>query len=185
MASEPITPSKGQRVRIRRYIQPSLTPGDIARELSSDVTATATKVWPQGNVIDLDPATAVVHYVNNEGRRDDPFGLAWRVGLDFVFLGGKPQDGTCMYLVTEVEVLPEAGDGSMERARAKLTAEPFGIPAAQAQPTLEYACIHGMRRLVDVGHDVGIRYDTAYGFRVYDLTEEAGQEGYAQAGDPA
>jgi hypothetical protein len=110
--SETYIPDVGQRVRIRRYIQPSLTPGDIARQMNSDVEGTVSAVGARGRTIDMDPASAVVHYVADGKDREAPYGTMWRVGLGYVFLGGKPQEGTCMYLVTEVEALPEAGDPS-------------------------------------------------------------------------
>jgi hypothetical protein len=104
--TEPDIPGAGLRVRIRRYIQPSLTPGDIARQMNSDVEATIASVGARGRTIDVDPASALVHYVADGKDREAPYGTMWRVGLGYVFLGGKPQEGTCMYLVTEVEVLP-------------------------------------------------------------------------------
>jgi hypothetical protein len=75
---------------------------------------------------------------------------------------------------------------SQQRAYSKLTAAPFGISAGKAEAALKYALRLGARRLVEAGHDIGIRYDTAHGFRVYDLTKDAEQEEYTAAfGDPA
>ena len=97
----------GRRVRIRCHVQPSLTPGDCARELDLDLEGTVTRVLADGRTVELDPDSAQVHYAHDGHHQAAPLGLAWRKSLDYVFLGGSARDGTCQYLVTEVEVDPE------------------------------------------------------------------------------
>jgi hypothetical protein len=70
-------------------------------------------------------------------------------------------------------------EGSPQHAYAKLTAEPFNVSEEGAGAVLKYAQRHGPRRLVGPGRDIGILYDTANGFRVFDLTKDAEQEAYA------
>jgi hypothetical protein len=74
-------PQQGDRVRARRYEQPTLNGSDPSRELQHEWTGTADGV--RGMITD-------------EGEYID-FG--------YVFLGGNPSLGTCAYAVTEVEPL--------------------------------------------------------------------------------
>ena len=72
----------GERVTVRRYVQPTLRSGDPSRELTHQHEGTVTGIDPQGRMVfDSLP---------------DP------VFPEHAFLGGDPAQGTCRYLVTEV-----------------------------------------------------------------------------------
>lgn len=75
----------GTRVRVRRWIQPTLRPGDPERELADEITGTVAGVPGSAGLMILD------------SRPGEP------VCPEFQFLGGLPQDGTARYMVTEVE----------------------------------------------------------------------------------
>jgi hypothetical protein len=117
-------PAFGDRVRVRRYEQPSLRPGDPDRKLLIELTGTIT--YASRVTIDLDPATVVITV--NETGHDDPLGAMWRVGLRYVFLGSTGQtvpratadaDGRNWYLVTEVTPAPaNAYEAAIERMEA-------------------------------------------------------------------
>ncbi len=88
-AQQPYEPCEGDRVRARRYEQPTPSRGDPDRKLIHEWTGTAA---------------------GPHGMRVDGGGEHGGEYLDFryVFLGGSPEDGTCAYLVTDVELLPPA-----------------------------------------------------------------------------
>lgn len=71
----------GQRVHARRYAQTGLRHDAPGRELTGEWTGTAD---------------------GKRGMRID--GSGEYLDFGYVFLGGDPQDGTCMYLVTEAKV---------------------------------------------------------------------------------
>jgi hypothetical protein len=73
-------PRAGDRVRARRYEQPTLKPGDPARVLMAEWTGTANA--HNGMVADSGSY----------------------VSFDYVFLGASRRDGS-LYAVTEVELL--------------------------------------------------------------------------------
>jgi hypothetical protein len=86
MTAVPRKPAPGDSVTVRRWVQPSLEPGDPRRELA-------------------------VEYSGVIGDMADGLILMGEAGggffcPDYVFLGGDPQAGTCAYLVTEI--IPEA-----------------------------------------------------------------------------
>lgn len=93
----------GRRVRIRRYVVSGIPQ---ARELDADVEGTVTGLYGP-RVLELDPASAVVRYASEGHDVAEPFGAAWRIGLDYVHLGGSVKDGSTAYLITEVEPDPE------------------------------------------------------------------------------
>lgn len=72
----------GKRVRVRRWIQSTISTGEPERELADDLTGTVTAA--DGGLMTLD------------SRPGEP------VCPEFQFLGGLPQDETARYLVTEV-----------------------------------------------------------------------------------
>lgn len=79
-------PHAGDRVRVRRYQQPHLDRPD-GRELEAEYTGIVKDIryWPGQTQIFMDEA---------EGGFFCP---------EYVFFGGDPRDGTCRYLVTEIE----------------------------------------------------------------------------------
>jgi hypothetical protein len=87
-------PRPGERVTVRRYIQPTLTPGDPERKLTFQVTGTLTDVEIKGSAYRLSFGSPdlVVQY-DDDGHREPAM-------FDVVFTGYtflKPD-----YLVTEV-----------------------------------------------------------------------------------
>jgi hypothetical protein len=82
-ATKTYEPRIGDKVRVRRFVQPGLRGSHPERELQGEWTGTVTSEW--GCSLDADAG----EYLD--------FG--------YVFLGGNPADGTCSYLVTEVETV--------------------------------------------------------------------------------
>jgi hypothetical protein len=76
-------PKEGERVRARRYEQPTLRHGDPDRRLIGDWTGIAN--------------------AHNGMLTDDGPARSTYLSFDYVFLGGRPQDGTARYAVTDVE----------------------------------------------------------------------------------
>jgi hypothetical protein len=76
-------PKRGDRVRARRYEQPTLIPGDPRRVLTGEWTGTVNA--HHGMLTDDGPARSTY------------------LSFGYVFLGGRPEDGTAAYAVTEVE----------------------------------------------------------------------------------
>jgi hypothetical protein len=87
-------PRPGDRVTVRRYQQPTLTPGDPERKLTFQFTGTVTKRSQKGNIAFLrfDSDDVVLQYDDDGHRSPDLFDL---VCLDYVFVNPG-------YLVTEV-----------------------------------------------------------------------------------
>jgi hypothetical protein len=85
MTAAPHKLEPGASVTVRRWIQPSLKPGDPGRKLAIEFS------WVIGAMAD-----GLIHMDEAEGGFFCP---------DYVFLGGDPREGTCSYLVTEV--IPE------------------------------------------------------------------------------
>lgn len=76
-------PREGDRVRARRYVQPTLSPGEPDRVFKQEWTGT---VLPQGDGMLTDDGSYLC--------------------FDYVFLGRNPSGGINGYAVTEVEPLP-------------------------------------------------------------------------------
>jgi hypothetical protein len=103
-------PAEGDRVRARRYLQPHLRAGDGAnRELRHEWTGTAT--GPRGMLAD-------------NGQYVD---------FRYMFLGGSPKDGTCAYLVTDVEPLRDPAGQRSTWAQAATTARLASFNAQLAE----------------------------------------------------
>ena len=104
--TETYRPQPGDQVRVRRFEQPSLEPGDPDRKLVMELTGTVTSAH-RNNVMELDPASVVVR----DGD-DGPPGVSALVNLGYTFLGQGTRDarGRCWYLVTEVTRLGTAED---------------------------------------------------------------------------
>lgn len=85
----------GDRVTVRRWVQPSLTPGDPVRVLQFEFTGTV--LGEDHGVYRFDPeslsVTANVHSLR-------PSDLA-SIGLDYVYLGSNAAGGG-LYLATEI-----------------------------------------------------------------------------------
>jgi hypothetical protein len=135
----------GRHVRIRRYQVPSAGVPGAARQLDCDVEGTVARVtYPHsGGLVELDPASAVVHYLNKGHDQAEPFGSAWRVGLGWVFLG-PDADGGSWCLETEVEVDP-APEPASSTPLADALAE-----ADKAQAAYVAARYHGTDEYLDV-----------------------------------
>lgn len=106
-------PRPGDRVTVRRYAQPSLTPGDPVRVLQFEFTGTVLSRAAGAGVYHFDPESlSVARDVHGLG----PSGLA-DVGADYVYLG-KNAAGGGLYLVTELE--PAATEAYREQVSPEL-----------------------------------------------------------------
>lgn len=96
-------PRPGERVTVRRYAQPSLTPGDPVRVLQFEFTGTMLSLADR--VYHFDPESLSVAYDVHSQR---PFDYLADVSADYVYLG-KNAAGGGLYLVTEMgPAQPEA-----------------------------------------------------------------------------
>lgn len=90
-------PRPGDRVTVRRYAQPSLTPGDPVRVLQLEFTGTLLSLADRVYHFDLESLSVAydVHSLRPADYLAD-------ISADYVFLG-KNAAGGGLYLVTELE----------------------------------------------------------------------------------
>jgi hypothetical protein len=80
--AEELAALTGRRVTVRRYVQPTLAPGDPQREPASEHAGTVTRIDSAGRIV-LDSCADAI----------------WP---EPQYLGGEPQHGTSRWLVTEI-----------------------------------------------------------------------------------